>query len=79
MYNFEDQMNQFREHAARAGFSGNAIIDVRPGSGIIRIKVDTTPPESLRSFITGYTQFLDLSLRSMNVQARIHIAEEEKG
>ena len=71
-------MNQFREHAARAGFSGNAIIDVRPGSGIIRIKVDTTPPESLKNFITGYIQFLDLSLRSMNVQARIHIAEEEK-
>ncbi len=50
MYNYEDQMNQFREHMARSGFSGTAIIDVHPSTGTIRIKVNTTQPEQLKPF-----------------------------
>jgi len=78
MFNYEDQMNQFREQARRAGFSGNAIIDVHPSSGIIRIKMAVPPPANLASVVANYAQFLSMSLGAMNIEARIHFAEEEK-
>jgi len=78
MFNYENQMNQFREQMARAGFSGDAIIDVHPSTGVIRIKVNTTPPENLVSFVTNYVQFLRISLGAMNIEARVHFAQEEK-
>ena len=76
MFNFEQQMNQTRQQAAQAGFSGSAIVDAHPATGILRIKITTSPPESLESFVTNYLQFLNMSLTAMNVEARIHIAEE---
>ena len=78
MFNFEDQMNQARQQAAQAGFSGTAIVDAHPSTGILRIKIITTPPESLASFVTNYLQFVNMSLRTLNIEARVHIAEEEK-
>ena len=78
MYNFEQQMNQYREQARQAGFSGNAIIDVHSSSGIIRIKLSVPPTTNLKDFVAGYTQFLSMSLGAMNVEARVHFAEEEK-
>ncbi|MCX8126638.1 MAG: hypothetical protein N3E40_05835, partial [Dehalococcoidia bacterium] len=66
MYNFEDQMNQFREQARRAGFSGNAIIDVHPSSGIIRIKMAVPPPANLGAVVANYARFVSMSLGAMN-------------
>jgi len=60
------------------GFSGSAIVYAHPLTGILRIKITTSPPESLESFVTNYLQFLNMSLGAMNVEALIHIAEEEK-
>ena len=76
MYNYEDQMNQFRQHMARSGFSGTAIIDVHPSAGIIRIKVNTTPPENLKPFTTGCAQMLNILLAASNIEAKIHVSEE---
>ena len=78
MFNFEQQINQTKQQAAQAGFSGSAIVDVHPSTGIFRIKITTSPPESLASFVTNYIQFLTMSLAAMNVETRVHIAEEEK-
>ena len=78
MFNYEDQMNQFREQARRAGFSGNAIIDVHPSSGIIRIKMAVPPPANLGAVVANYAQFVSMSLGAMNIDARVHFAEEEK-
>ena len=78
MYNFEQQMNQFREQARQAGFSGNAIIDVHPSSGIIRIKMAVPPPANLATVVTNYAQFVSMSLGAMNIETRVHFAEEEK-
>ena len=78
MFNYEDQMNQFREQARRAGFSGNAIIDVHPSSGIIRIKMAVPPPANLAAVVANYAQFVSMSLGAMNIEARVHFAEEEK-
>ena len=78
MFNFEDQMNQARQQAAQAGFSGTAIVDAHPSTGILRIKITTTPPESLASFVTNYLQFVNMSLLTLNIEAHVHIAEEEK-
>ena len=75
-YNYEDQMNQFREHMARSGFSGTAIIDVHPSAGIIRIKVNTTPLENLKPFVTGCAQMLNILLAASNIEARMHVSEE---
>ncbi len=79
MFNYGDQMNQFREQARRAGFSGSAIIDVHPSSGIIRIKMAVPQPMSLETIVTNYAKFLSISLGAMNIEARVHFAEEEKG
>lgn len=78
MFNIEGQMNQSREYARQAGLAGNAIIDVHPSSGIIRIKINVVPPESALSFITNYTQFLNMSLTALNIEAKVHLAQEEK-
>jgi hypothetical protein len=78
MLNFEPQMNQFKEQMAQAGFSGNAIVDVQPEKGVIRIKVNMIPPENLISFVTNYVQILNFSLRAFNVEARVHFAEQEE-
>ena len=77
MFNYENQMNQFREQMARAGFSGNAIIDVHPSNGIIRVKLNTIPQENLVSFVTNYAQFVNMSLGAMNIEARVHFAEDK--
>ena len=76
MNNYEDQMNQFREHMARSGFSGTAIIDVHPSTGIIRIKVNVTPPENLKPFTTGCGQMLNILLAASNIEPKMHISEE---
>jgi hypothetical protein len=76
MNNYEDQMNQFREHMARSGFSGTAIIDVHPSAGIIRIKVNTTPPQNLKPFTTGWAQMLNIMLTASNIEAKMHVSEE---
>ena len=78
MFNYEDQMNQFREQARRAGFSGSAIVDVHPASGIIRIKLTVPPPANLGAVVANYAQFVSMSLGAMNIEARIHFAEQEK-
>ena len=78
MYNFENQMNQFREQARQAGFSGSAIIDVHPSSGIIRIKMAVPSPANLEAVVANYAQFLSMSLGAMNIEARVRFAEEEK-
>jgi len=76
MNNYEDQMNQFREHMARSGFSGTAIIDVHPSAGIIRIKVNVMPPQNLKPFTTGCDQMLNILLAASNIEAKMHISEE---
>jgi len=75
-YNYEDQMNQFREHMAKSGFSGTAIIDVHPSTGIIRIKVNVSPPQNLKPFTTGCGQMLNILLAASNIEAKMHISEE---
>jgi len=77
MNNFENQMNQYREQARQAGFSGSAIIDVHPSSGVIRIKLSVPPQSNLRDFINGYTKVLTMSLGMMNIEAKVHFTEEE--
>ena len=76
MHNYEDQMNRFRDHMARSGFSGTAIIDVHPSTGIIRIKMNTARPEQLKPFITGYAQMLNILLTASNIEAKMHVSEE---
>lgn len=78
MNNLEQQMNQYREQARQMGFSGNALIDVHPSSGVIRIKVSVPPKSNIRDFLNGYTQFLTMSLGMMNVEAKVHFTEEEQ-
>jgi len=74
-FNFQRQIEQSKQQAAQIGFSGSAIVDVQPASGIIRLKISSTPPESLKPFITNYINFLMMSLNTMNVDVKIHISE----
>ncbi len=77
MFNYQQQMNQCKEQMARSGISGSAIIDVQPAKGIIRIKIQTAP-DKLPTIITNFTQLLAMSLGVMNIDAKVHITEEEK-
>jgi hypothetical protein len=74
-FNFQRQIEQSKQQAAQIGFSGSAIVDVQPASGIIRLKISSSPPESLKPFITNYVNFLMMSLNAMNVDVKIHISE----
>ena len=77
MFDMEGQLNQFKEQAAQAGFSGTAIMDVQPKSGVIRLKLSTTPPEGLTVFTRNFSQVLAMMLGGLNVQVKMHIEEEE--
>ena len=74
-FNFQRQIEQSKQQAAQIGFSGSAIVDVQPASGIIRLKISSSPPESLKPFITNYINFLMMSLNAMNIDVKIHISE----
>jgi len=75
MFNLDGQLNQFRQQAAQAGFSGTGILDVQPTSGLIRLKLNTVPPEMLRSFTEGFSQCLAMMLSGMNIQMKVHLEQ----
>lgn len=76
MFNLDGQLNQFRQQAAQAGFSGTGILDVQPISGLIRLKLNTVPPEKLSPFTEGFSQCLAMMLNGMNIQVKVHIERE---
>lgn len=79
MYNsMQDQMGQFREQAASTGFSGSAIMDVHPDIGIIRIKINTVPPQALGQFTEGFSQLMTMMLGGVNIAVRKKISKESK-
>lgn len=73
----EQQVAGFRQQMANVGFTGSAIIDIHPNTGIIRIKLNV-PPEKLGQFITNYTNVLKMSLNAMNLEVKTHIEEGVK-
>ena len=75
----QSQFEQFRQQAAGAGFSGNGLIDVRPGIGVIRIKLTIPPPANQKVFTGQFAQAVATMLRGMNISVKTHISEEEKG
>ena len=76
MSNFDGQLNRFREQAAQAGFSGTGIMDVHPSIGVIRLKLSTVPPETLKPFTQNFSQALAMMLGGMNVQVKIHVEQQ---
>ena len=75
--NIEQQIAQTKQQAAQTGFGGQAILDVHPTTGVVRIKVKTTSPESLKAFMDQFPQFLAMSLTAMNIEVKLHVAREE--
>jgi hypothetical protein len=73
----EGQLNQFRQQAAQSGFSGTGIIDVQPKGGIIRLKLNITPPGGLKVFTKNFAEAIGVMLGAMNIQVKIHIEQEE--
>ena len=73
----QSQLNQFREQAAQAGFSGTGILDVHPASGIIRLKLTIPPPANQKAFVRQFAEGLVIMLSGMNISTKIHFAEEE--
>jgi allantoicase len=77
MFNsMENQLAKFRQQAAAAGFSGTGIVDVHPDIGVIRLKLNTVPPESLRAFTDSFSQMIALMLGGLNVQVKMHTSKE---
>jgi hypothetical protein len=72
----EQQVTQVRQQSAQTGFSGTAILDVHPSTGIIRLKVNSVPPEKLGEFIMNYTNILIMSLNAANINVKTHIAQD---
>jgi hypothetical protein len=72
----EQQIAQTRQQSAQAGFGGNAILDVHPTSGVIRMKVKTASPETLRAFMANFPQFLVASLSAMNIEVKVFVNQE---
>lgn len=79
MFNsIQDQMGQFREQAASTGFGGTAILDVHPDVGIIRLKLNTVPPEALGQFTEGFSQMMVMMLGGVNITVKKNISREAK-
>lgn len=81
MFNYPDymknQMNQIRQHVSQQGLSGTAIIDIQPEAGIIRLKVNTVPPENVGPFINGLIQLLSVVLTAANITFKVHVTEDK--
>lgn len=73
----EQQANLYKQQLADAGFSGTALLDLQTSKGIVRIKINC-PADKLEQFMTAYANVLVMSLRSMNLEVRVH-TEEKKG
>lgn len=73
----EEQVAQYRQQSAQTGFSGTAILDVHPLEGIIRLKVNPTPPGSVKDFTNNYSNMLVMSLNALNIDVKVHVAQEE--
>jgi hypothetical protein len=73
---YERQIEQARQQAAGAGFSGTAIVDVHLAKGFLRQKVEVNPPEKLAEFMTNYVNILVMVLAMMNIQAKVNIAKD---
>jgi hypothetical protein len=70
------QIEYARQQAAQQGFSGTAIIDAHPSEGLVRIKIKMEPPERLPEFMRHYASGLAATLNMMNLEAKVHLAEE---
>jgi hypothetical protein len=77
MDNVEQQADQARQQAAQAGFSGTAHLGLFPNSGIIKLKISTTPPEKIPEFVKRYAGILTMSLSAMNIEVEQYTEEEE--
>jgi len=73
------QVESFRQQAASAGLSGQGLIDVQPGRGIIRIKLDIAPPADQAVFTEQFSRVLGVMLSGMNVSVRTHVSEQDAG
>ncbi|NVM21741.1 MAG: hypothetical protein HWN68_08175 [Desulfobacterales bacterium] len=72
----EQQIAESKQKAAQTGFGGSAIIDVNPATGIIRMKIKTNSPERLKPFMGQYPQILAMSLTALNIEVKVHVAQE---
>jgi len=75
--NIEQQVEQKKQQAAQTGLSGTAILDIHPATGIMRLKINLTPPEKIGEFITNYAKVITMSLNSVNISVKTHVAEKE--
>jgi len=73
---YEFQIEDARQQAAQQGFSGRAIIDVHPSKGLVRMKIEMNPSERLPEFMRRYAGGLAVTLSMMNLEAKVHLAEE---
>jgi hypothetical protein len=78
MFNLEGQLNQSKKQAAQVGFSGTGILDVHPNTGVIRLKLNTVPPQSLEQFTENFSQVLVVMLSGMNVEVKVRVVKEDK-
>ena len=76
MDNVEQQVAQQKQQAAQGGLSGTAILDIHPTTGIMRLKINLIPPEKIGEFITSYSKVIIMSLNSVNINVKTHVAEE---
>ena len=75
--NIEQQVEQKKQQAAQTGLSGTAILDIHPATGIMRLKINLTPPEKIGEFIVNYAKVITMSLNSVNISVKTHVAEKE--
>ena len=77
MNNVEQQAAQSKQQAAQSGLSGIAILDIHPTTGIMRLKINLVPPQKKGEVITNYAKVITMSLNSVNISVKTHIAEKE--
>ena len=75
--NIEQQVAQHKQQAAQGGLSGTAILDIHPTTGIMRLKINLVPPEKIGEFVINYANVITMSLNSVNISVKTHVAEEK--
>jgi len=73
MTNPSEISEQFRQQAAQAGISGDAVIECQPKDGFMRVKVTWNPPARQEELTKSLAETTTSLLQMMGVQVKVRI------
>jgi len=75
---FGNQIESFKQMAQQSGVSGLAYIDFSPSKGLLRVKLQVSPPQSQSMLIANFTNVLAQASQMFGIQVKVHEDDSEQ-